>query len=87
MQKVIVKNPLLVYPLLMQIQRQIVTNEYSSSAFRLCIFKGKYTKGKNIFTSWVTASSAVAVEINRKDAANILHRLRKEKSYLASLAK
>jgi len=71
----------------MQIERKITTNEYSSTAFRLCVFKGKHTKGKNIFTSWVTASSAVAVDINRKDAANILVRIRKEKSLLASLAK
>jgi len=87
MQKVLAKNPLSVYPLLMQIERKTVTNEYSAAAFRLCVFKGKYTKGKNIFTSWVTASSAVAVDINRKDAANILIRIRKEKSYIASLAK
>lgn len=83
MQKVLVKNPFLVYSLLMQIERNTTTNEYSSSKFRLCVFKGKYTKGKNIFTSWVSDASAVAVDVNRKDAANILRRIRKEKQLSA----
>lgn len=87
MQKVLVKNPLSVYSLLMQIERKTTTNEYSSTAFRLCVFKGKYTKGKNIFTSWLTASSAVAVHVNRKDAANILRRIRAEKHFVSILAK
>lgn len=87
MQKVLVKNPLVAYPLLMQIERNTITNKYSSSKFRLCVFKGKYTKGKNIFTSWVSDASAVAVDVNRKDAANILRRIRKEKTFQASLAK
>ena len=71
----------------MQIERKTTTNEYSAATFRLCVFKGKYTKGKNIFTSWLTASSAIAVDVNRKDAANILRRIRAEKDFLATLAK
>ena len=71
----------------MQIERDIVTNHYTSTAFRLCVFKGKYTKGKNIFTSWVSDASAVAVDVNRKDAANILRRIRAEKDFRATLAK
>ena len=63
----------------MQIERKTTTNEYSAATFRLCVFKGEYTKGQNIFTSWLTASSAVAVHVNRKDAANILRRIRAEK--------
>lgn len=83
MQKVLAKNPFLVYPLLMQIERNTITNDYSSSKFRLCVFKGKYTKGTNIFTSWVSDASAVAVNVNRKDAANILRRIHKEKQFVA----
>jgi len=83
MQKVLVKNPLPVYPLLMQIQRQTATNVYSSIAFRLVCFKSKRTKDLNVFTAFVTEFSAVAVNINRKDAANILRRIRKEKQFIA----
>ena len=87
MQKVLVKNPLAVYPLLMQIERQTVTNEYISPAFRLCVFKGKYMKGNVIFTSWVTDASAVSVNINRKEATKVLRRIREEKAFRVSLAK
>ena len=87
MQKVLVKNPLAVYPLAMQIERKTTTNEYFSTVFRLYIFKGEYMKGNVIFTSWVTDASAVSVNINRKEAAKVLRRIRKEKSFRASLAK
>ena len=86
MQKVVAKKAESGYTLAMQIERQVATNEYTAPSFRLCVFKGKYTKGKNIFTSWVTESSVVAVDISRHDTARILRRVRKENQFRKQLA-
>jgi hypothetical protein len=66
----------------MQIERQTTRNRYVTDRFFLSTPKGKKEhQGKAVFSILISEASAQAVFVERRDAYEILRKIRREKQW------